>query len=174
MRKAAAKACSYCVPCFILFWELPGDMASGFIKERDPREESTTGFPSLQNNRRYRLSSPSGSLLANMQVLLLFSFLTSNVRATEGENQSWGSPSRSCVSWGQWGGTAVPSTWLLPVSSDYLNLFQQELLCSVTFFLGLRNLQLSVSLHKAILHVSFCLQLLQLVLEVGNIFIPIL
>lgn len=60
------------------------------------------------------------------------------------------------------------------INSDHLNLFQQEFFCFATFFLGLGNLQFCVSLHIAILHVGFCLHLLQLVLEVSNIFIPIL
>lgn len=66
----------------------------------------------------------------------------------------------------------LPDSFL--INSDYLNLFQQELLCFATFLLGLGNLQLSVSLHIAILHVGFCLHLLQLVLEVSNIFMPTL
>lgn len=69
-------------------------------------------------------------------------------------------------------GCHLPGSFL--INSDYLNLFQQELLCFATFFLGLGNLQLSVFLHVPILHVGFRLQLLQLVLEVSNIFIPTL
>lgn len=121
--------------------------------------------------------TPSESLLAKKQVFIPFLSLASDVRvAGEREQRSGKSPPRtSFVDWNiRSDSFESQSLDSCLINSDHLNLFQQELFCFAAFFLGLGNLQFCVSLHIMILHVGFCLHLLQLILEVSDIFIPIL